>query len=407
MRILVLSDLYPPHYKGGHEIQCKVVADELSKRGHEIFVLTSRYGINRKEIGNKIFRLLYFCSVGNATGFRRRKKQIIMAVLTRLNYFITKKIIKYVNPDIVYAGKTLNISIYPMKAIQSHGMPIVHHLGNFFFVGLVRVCIMEPNPVKRFYRKIIFGFSSLDKFDFSHIITVSEAVKKKHTEVGFSESNITVIPRGISSELINRKFREITALSEREIKLLYAGRITKEKGVDIAIESVGYLINRLKVKNLILDIIGEGSKEYNRKLQDTIDDIGIEGYVKFKEKIPRNELLKIYKDYDIVLFPSTCEDSFAGVLIEAMSQGVPIIATNTGGTPELITHGWNGLLVPPNDSIKLAESIKKLIDNHTLYQQIRINGIKKVLEKYTNDKIVEQIDEYISNVSNQSKRNLI
>jgi len=88
-----------------------------------------------------------------------------------------------------------------------------------------------------------------------------------------------------------------------------------------------------------------------------------------------------------------------------MSQGLPIVATDTGGTPELIKNNYNGLLVPPNNSAKMAEYIKRLIENPSLYEQIRINGIKKIKEEYTNEKIIEQIDKYINDVFNQSKRN--
>ena len=94
------------------------------------------------------------------------------------------------------------------------------------------------------------------------------------------------------------------------------------------------------------------------------------------------------------------------IIIEGMSQGLSIVSSNVGGIPEIIEDGRTGLLVPPNDPIKMAESIKKLIDNPPLYEQISINGIRKIREKYTNEKIIEQIEKYISDVFNQSKSNL-
>jgi len=405
MRILILSNLYPPHYKGGHEIQCKVVADGLSSRGHQVFVLTSRYGVYEKRADGKLFRLLYYLDDNDAGVFRRRYNQLTIALFGRLNYFVTGKIIKELKPDLVYAGELSGISIFPIRAIQRRKISIVHHLGNYFLMGLVKYCSLEKNLFKRFYRKIIFGFSRMDKFDFNHLLTVSEAVKKQHLEVGFSDNDISVIPRGISSELIKDKFEKFPASSKKKLKLLYVGRIAQEKGVHISIEAVGHLTKYFGITDVVLDIIGDGDTNYNYQLKSLINKLRITKNVRFCGKLPREKVLNKYSKYDILLLPSVWEEPFSGVLIEAMSQGLPIVATDTGGTPELIKNNYNGLLVPPNNSAKMAEYIKRLIENPSLYEQIRINGIKKIKEEYTNEKIIEQIDKYINDVFNQSKRN--
>lgn len=392
MRILVLSDFYPPYNSGGHHFQCKAVADGLSKKGHEIFVLTSKCGIKRNE--DNIFRSLHFL-IGGYRGIKGICWQIKMAFTGRINFIITKKIIKQTNPEIVYVGYIGTVSVFPIKAVQRLKIPIVYHLGSNLFVRYTRDCILEQNLFKRFWRKFFYGFYSLKEFDFNNIITISEALKKEHIEVGFSESNISVIPRGISSELINNNDREVATFNEKKIRLLYAGRIIEKKGIHIAISSVGYLINSLGVKDIIFDIIGEGSSDYIKKLKMLISNLKIENKVEFKGKVTHDRLLKLYKDYDFLLFPSIFQEPSGVVLIEAMSQGLPIVATNTGGIPELITHRVNGLLVPPEDSKKMAEAVKRLIDNQFLAQKISNNGIEIIREKFSEDKIIGLIDDYL------------
>lgn len=407
MKILVLSDFYPPHKGGGHHIQCKIAAEGLAGRGHEVFVLTSKYGVRGSINEDKHFRLLKVLPFGSAGGIKRQYMNIKFAVSGRINYFITRRIIKKIKPDIVYVGYIGYISIFPVKAIQKQGIPIVYHLGSNLFVQYVKGCILEKNLFKRFWRKIIFGFYSLKEFDFNNnMITISEALKKEHIAAGFSESNISVIPRGISPELINNRGRSITASNEKQVKLLYVGRIIREKGVHTAISAVGYLVNHLGVKNIQFDLFGNGNDAYIENLKISINSLKIEKHVKFHGKIDRSQLFKLYRDYDLFLLPSTFEEPFGVVLIEAMSQGVPIVATDTGGIPEVITHEVNGLLVSPENSIQMAEAVKRLIDNPLLAQEISNNGIKIVQKKFNQNRIIVLIENYLKKTIHKQNRQL-
>lgn len=406
MKILVLSDLYPPYYKGGHEIRCKIIADGLSEKGHELYVLTSKYGVNGKSIDNNIYRLLYFIEEGSAEGIGRRYVQIKIAFLGRLNYLITKKVIKYLKPDIIYAGQLSGISIFPMRAIQSCDIPIVHHLGNYFFVELVEMCVMEKNSLKRFYRKLIHGFNNIDDFDFKHILVVSKAVKRTYVESGFSADNISIIPpRGIPIELVKKQDNRTVKLQGNKVKLLYVGRLSVEKGIDTALKALRHLTAKFRINNITLDLIGGGDKKYEKKLRFLTENLNLKNQVTFRGKLSVEEVLKEYNNYHILLVPSL-SDASPIVLVEAMSQGVPIVATLTGGIPEMIEHGINGLLVSVGDSVKMAEAVKKLVDDPSLYEKISCNGIERVREEYTNEKIIEKIENYMSNVSHQSKGDL-
>lgn len=400
MRILVLSDLYPPYYLGGHEIQCKVITDELSRRGHQLFVLTSRYGINYSSVDGNIFRLLHYSCVGNLTGLRRRYSQIKQAFFIRLNYFIAKEIIRKLAPDIIYAFQTTGISLYPLKAIKTFNIPVVHHLGAYYYVQLVKNCILEKNLAKRFFRKIIFGFYNLNEINFEHMIAVSEALKNKYVEAGFNKNTISVISLACVPSSIVAKKKVYSIKDSENIKLLYVGQLTKEKGIHVAIETIDYLVNVLKIKNVILDVFGDGLDQFKKQLENIIYSKGIENYVNFRGTKTRELLLHLYNDYDVLLFPSIWEEPFAGVLIESLSQGLPIVASKTGGTSEIISDGFNGILVPPGDSMKMGAAVKKILECQHLYEYISNNGISEVKIKYTNEIIIEKIQEYLNRAIN-------
>lgn len=396
MKILVLSDFYPPYKGGGHHIQCKVVAEGLAKRGHDVSVLTSWYGVTGNNGDDKHFRVLKVLPFESARGIKGKYLNIKTGFLGRINYFITRRIVKKINPDIVYVGYIRYISVFPLKAIQSRGISVVYHLGSNLFVQYIKDCILEKYLFKRLWRKMIFGFYSSKEFDFNNnMITISEALKKEHIAAGFPESNISVIPRGISPELINNRGRNIHSSNKEQVKILYIGRMIPEKGVHIAISAIGHLVNQLDVKNVQFDLFGNGSDAYIENLKNLIQSLKIEKHVKFHGKVDRSQLLKIYQDYDLFLLPSIFREPFGVVLIEAMAKGVPVVATDTGGIPEVITHELNGLLVSPADSIKMAEAIKRLIDNPLLAQEISNNGIKTVQEKFNQNRIIVLIENYL------------
>lgn len=97
-----------------------------------------------------------------------------------------------------------------------------------------------------------------------------------------------------------------------------------------------------------------------------------------------NEKNVFWQDADIFVFPSMNE-AFGLVAVEAMEYGIPVIASNEGGIPEVVENGVNGLLVEKNNPISLAEAIIKLIDNTSLRIQMGQNGRKKFEERFTEE----------------------
>lgn len=395
MRIVIFSDLYPPYYLGGQEIQCKAEGEELAKRGHEIFILTSRYGVNSRTDNDEIFRLLHYKPVNSDKKLKRWIEQVKFAFAGRLNYYIAKKVMKKIKPDVVIAGQLSGVSIFPVKAAQKQAVPIVHRVGNYFPAELVEDCILETSSLKRKYRRIIYGFKKIDDFDFRNIITVSSAVKKRYEEAGFPSDNITVIPRGIPLDLVRTDSNDFL-LHQTEVKLLYVGRINEEKGIHIALESLNYLINSMGIKNLCLDIAGSRDNDYINKLKKMCIDSGIEKHVNFMGKVPYEKIHTVYREHHIAVVPSIWKEPSGSVVLEAMAQGLPVVASNTGGIPEFIEHGKTGMLIPPGDSKKLAETIRELMNNHFLYKKISTQGIEKVKSTYTRESIADKISEYLT-----------
>lgn len=392
---------YPPFFEGGYELNCKVVAEELIKRGHKVFILTNKKEIIEKE--ENIFRILYEYNPLDNGSLKKRYYQLIWTYLSRKNYFITLNLAKQLKPDVAYIWQLSNMTMLPLIALQKLNIPVVFHLGDYWLSCSKKYFVFEKNPLKRIYRKIITGVNNFNFLDLRHLLVISNALKKEYIRLGFDEKNITIIPRGILSSMIIDLSKINQNKPNGQINLLYAGRVVKQKGIDVAINAVNYLINTMGFKNLRLDIIGKGDSKYKEELNNLVNSLQLQNYVSFINQIPREILLEYYSGYDALLFPSVWEEPFGNTIIESMARGLPVIASEVGGVSEIITSGENGILIPPNDFMKIAEAINTLINDHDFRLELKYNAIKTIKEKFTQEIVCNQIENYLFKTNNSYK----
>ncbi len=252
---------------------------------------------------------------------------------------------------------------------------IVNRLTNIPLV----VSIHEIKEDKRF-------LSSLWTSNFN--IVPSQALRSHLvTYYGLSPNKINVISNGIDPVIEVdldhcNELRRTLPFDNNCIMLGYIGRLSSEKGVRFFIDSVALLLSQnQQVKALI---VGGGPEE--TALRNQVADLQIEDSVIFlgmRDDIP--ELLEII---DIMILPSISE-SFGTAALEAMRASRPVIATSSGGLPEVVKDGFSGRIVPPESPIHMAEAISELILNPEVGRTYGRNGRESIFKEYTIDKMVE------------------
>ncbi|GAH76090.1 unnamed protein product, partial [marine sediment metagenome] len=118
---------------------------------------------------------------------------------------------------------------------------------------------------------------------------------------------------------------------------------------------------------------------------------------------PYAELPRYYKTADIFCSPATGRESFGIALIEAMAVGKPIVASNIDGYASVMTHGAEGLLVPPKDKKALAQALISLMTNESLRQQMGARG-RLTAEGYDWKHIAQRVLDYYVKVLSESPR---
>ncbi|MCJ7811413.1 MAG: glycosyltransferase family 4 protein, partial [Dehalococcoidia bacterium] len=180
--------------------------------------------------------------------------------------------------------------------------------------------------------------------------------------------------------------------AKRTSTLLFCGRLNGPrpfKTLDILLTAMPRILRRHSVE---LRIIGTGPRleEYAALARK----LGIEEEVHFLGFVDPSEMGAHYGRADLFVLPSRMEN-FPLVILEAMASGLPVVATDVGGVPELVEHGETGLLVPPNDPDALADAINDLLDDPDEMEQMGARGRQLVSDQYTWDRVAERIAGYL------------
>jgi glycosyltransferase involved in cell wall biosynthesis len=173
--------------------------------------------------------------------------------------------------------------------------------------------------------------------------------------------------------------------------VVYAGRLSHEKGVDLLIEAV-----RLH-GNLVVDIAGEGPAR--PELERLAAAGGVAGQVRFHGRLDKGELQRLFLDAAVLVVPSRWYENMPLTVLEGFAAGLPVVASDLGGLPELIEPGVDGLVVPPNDPAALADALWSLVGTPASAAEMGRAGREKVLAKYAPERHVEQVDAYYAEAS--------
>ena len=206
----------------------------------------------------------------------------------------------------------------------------------------------------------------------------------------FSESRpITVVNNGVDTNY----FVPINS-SKDGMYILYTGRLETRKGLVDFVECAKYVLDAFSDVKFILT--GKGTiKPY---LEKKIQDLGLEDSFYFAGFVDLPTLLEYYQNATVYVLPSYYE-ALPTTLLEAMSCGIPSIATTVEGNSEVIDNSLNGMLVPPRNPEKLAEAIITLLSDETLRGRLGREGRKRIVNNYDWKVITDGFEKlYLDNV---------
>jgi glycosyltransferase involved in cell wall biosynthesis len=393
--LLFLSPLYAEEH-GGAEISTRILFEELLKKGFDVKIAS----LNSISGNPKILKIPYSNLIP--------KKFIIptTAITDKVLELGLKKLIQKQKPDLIHI-QDMSIVNAGVKVSEKFNIPVIITVRDYRFISNVvdfddgrELSVPTDDEYKDYIKKMMkkrkypfFLFpliylifkdrnkiilDSIKKCD--RIISISHFIKNLLINNQVDKNKISVV-----HTFTNPLDKCLIKKSSKEIIIFSPGRLVEAKGFDWLIKSFSLALK--SNKNIKLIIAGKGPLE--NELKNLADNLGISDNVEFIGKINFGEMSKYYSISDFVVVPSLWPEPLGRVAFEAFSLKKPVIASNTGGIPEIVSNK-EGILVETGNIKELADKIILLSKNKELREKFGKAGYKKFID-------IENVENGVSN----------
>lgn len=384
MKICIVSGIFHPEI-GGPATHLYNLCFELVKRGNEICVIT--YGDIKEEYNYPFFIK------------RISRKSPLLLRFIKFTYQVIKIGRNY---DIFY--------------VDHYGLPVA--LANIFLHKPMVIRIAGDFAWEYAYRHNLTS-QNIDGFQNSkhslsvefikqiqcfyikradRVIVPSNYLKSIVSGWSIPTYKIDIIYNALGEEDLMVSISQAEAKRELGIDgkiILTVARLVPWKGIDMLIK----ILPRFNNETQLL-VVGDGPDIH--RLKSLAFGIGVEKRVIFRGQIPHNKVSLYLRAADIFVLPSSYE-GLPHTILEAMIAGIPIVATNTGGIPEVIESGKEGFLLKPEDLSGLEESISRLLEDSATALKFTENAKEKV-KQFNSDILGEEIHRILDSVTNSGQK---
>lgn len=357
MKIALVSQEYPPETaKGGIGSQTYMKANGLARLGHQVFVI-SRSLSHRHEV-----------SEGNLTVIRIPGLEDSMYDMTEIVEWITHSTVVAAEIDALHKRVGLDIIDFPEWGAEGYV-----YLLNRTEWNNVPVVIQLHGPLVMFAQTM--GWPPKDS-EFYRIGTHMESTCIRLADAVYSSSacsgrwiqeyyspkhaSVPTIHLGVDTDV----FKPVAAAKNERPTIVFVGKIVPNKGVE---ELVDAAVNLAPLfPGLQVCFYGRGQEKYVQCLKEKGNQSGTSQLLQFKGFIDKKLLPGILSQAHLFVAPSYYEGGPGFVYLEAMACGLPVIGCCGSGIDEVVTSGFNGLLVAPKDSVALQKALRMLLSDETL-----------------------------------------
>jgi glycosyltransferase involved in cell wall biosynthesis len=408
MRILFVSNLFPPYARGGYEQWCEEVALALAARGHTLAILTSWRPIPDAsgdaaassadpKPSVTLYRLLHTQVEGGLA-------QTILRLLREPKRFEeenlahTRRVVDEFRPEAVMIWGMWNIDRSVPQLLEALlGSHVAYYFCDYWptLPSAYVQRFQEPARRAQMQRvKSLIGRYFLPRLAqtdavslrFENPVCVSRAVRDILVAHGVAVAHARIVYGGTSLEELAVAPQPGTS-TDGSLRLLYMGRLERIKGVHTVVNAMQALD-----APVTLDILGGGEPDYMAALQAMIVQAGTQDRVHFLGAVPRVQIPQVLAQHDVLLFPSEWHEPFARSVLEAMAAGLVVIGTTTGGTGEVLVEGDTGLTFPAGDAERLATQIRRLVADPVLCRRLAAAGRRTVRQYYTLGRMVDELE---------------
>ncbi|MBW4642864.1 MAG: glycosyltransferase family 4 protein [Goleter apudmare HA4340-LM2] len=373
MHIIVLENELSSQ-RGGQELSLFDVCHGLHKRGHDITLLYVKQG----DLSKKYYDIC--TEVIKVNGYRIERKKIINSIQ---GFFRDKIKIKATTNSLIYSNQ-YHDSFFAYSLALSKNIPFVCHLR------------LPPPTTKTLGLQWSLGMHGAKR-----LIAVSNQTKLDWINRGFSGDKIDVVYNGINTTQFQPSDDIQITKTDWNINddvhiISYIGRLDKDKGIETLLKGFDLFLQNHQNYNLL--IAGKPlcqNEEYQKSLEKLTVDLGIEKYVKFMGHV--NNPIHLYQISDVTVLASLNSEPFGRTIIESLSCGTPVVASWTGGIPEILTGEFRDMLFEPGNAQDLADTLNLVLKWKDRDSQLSMKCRNHVLSNFQVDNMVDGVEKVFLN----------
>jgi glycosyltransferase involved in cell wall biosynthesis len=373
VKLLFINTLYAPYAMGGAERVVQSLAEGITEAGHEAVVVATAPGkgtraawVNGAKVHYVGLRNLYW-------PFGERKNPAALKPLWHAldtHQFWMASAVDHIldteRPDLVHTHNLSGFSTLVWRYVKQRGLPLIHTLHDYYLLCPKATMFRANKNCRR--PCIRCSPYALPRRHDSNLVDEVTGVSKFVLERHLSHHYFHATPR---KEVIYNGYKTKVAASwsgtqSLPVRFGYLGRLDPSKGLEVLLDSV----RRLPNGSWHLRIGGKGWAEYESHLRDKYEAPAIEflGYV---------ETDPFFEAIDVLVVPSVWEEPAGRIISEALSHGVPVIGSRTGGIPELVENERTGFVFDNKRSIDLAAKMRTCIEDPSMICYMRHECLKK------------------------------
>lgn len=283
--------------------------------------------------------------------------------------------ILFFRPDVIIMNNQRDLRLAGLAAMIARVKVRLHRMA---------VSGIKDKPIYRFtYQRIV-----------TNVICVANSILDDLSQIPWIGSEkLKALTNGVEIDKFDptdsRGFRKELKLADDDILLGSVCRLSGMKGLDILFRALFSAIK--KNDKLKLVIVGEGDR--GDELKQLARELGLDAHITFAGF--RNDVPQVLRSIDIFLLPSVSTEGMPNSLLEAFAAGRASIASDIAGTPEIIDHGKNGLLVPIRDVEALEKAILELAGNEKKRNTFKLEARKTAEEKFSHKGRMEELKAYL------------
>lgn len=393
MRVLIISSLFPPFVLGGAEMAASSLATWLATHGHTVTVLTSapqpdQVESSRRSDGTQVERRFF---PNSYSIFDTKERPLLKKAgwhirdhFNRYSEKICREVIESFKPDIVNTHDLQGIGYNLLREIGAQGLPCVQTLHDFGFLCVKMTMFHNGRSCKRRHFSCAASgwvkhryLASIKRLSFW---SPSQALLERHREHLPPHSEATFIPlpllfskptpSALPSPIITRP------------RLLYVGQVMSRKGVDFVLAVLAELSATLDFDCVV---VGSGSS-----LETLREKYGTASWLKFAGRVAPEAVADFMSQANLLLIPSLWFENSPLVAYQAIQLGLPILASDVGGLPELVRTGVNGELLPPGDATRWSARLRALLAAPERLRELR-TGAEGLSHSFDPDILGEKV----------------